>query len=152
MTLYALLDIGSGLITEYPYDINKLRQVCSFRPDPSPEFIIGHGVVVVHPTYQPEVDQAWNVIEGWPELVDGRWIQTWDVQSATDAEIAERTAAQVAAIKARRNDLLQQCDWTQLPDVPADLSAGWAEYRAQLRLISSQPGFPWSVEWPTPPS
>ncbi|MEB3353324.1 MAG: phage tail assembly chaperone, partial [Cyanobacteriota bacterium] len=91
------------------------------------------------------------VIEGDPQPVLGEWVQTWDTKPATEAEIAERTAAQVAAVKAQRNDLLQQCDWTQLPDAPADRQA-WATYREQLRQIKTQPGFPWHVAWPTPPA
>jgi hypothetical protein len=28
----------------------------------------------------------------------------------------------------------------------------WAVYRQALRDIPEQPGFPWEVEWPVPPS
>lgn len=52
-------------------------------------------------------------------------------------------------IRRRRNYLLAQCDWTQLPDAPVDKSA-WAIYRQQLRDFPAicDPANP---VWPIPP-
>jgi len=47
-----------------------------------------------------------------------------------------------------RNKMLEDCDWTQLPDAPVDKEA-WAAYRQALRDITEQDGFPEDVEWPT---
>ena len=49
-----------------------------------------------------------------------------------------------------RNELLSACDWTQLPDSPADHEA-WAAYRQALRDVPAQEGFPWDVVWPEMP-
>ena len=53
----------------------------------------------------------------------------------------------------RAKRLLQESDWTMLPDVP--MSKGdkslWIEYRRQLREIRLQAGFPFEIEWPLPP-
>lgn len=57
---------------------------------------------------------------------------------------------QAANVRTDRNQRLSACDWTQLPDAPVD-AAAWATYRQSLRDVTKQPGFPWSVEWPTPP-
>lgn len=54
-------------------------------------------------------------------------------------------------VRAERNARLTACDWTQLPDAPAD-TAAWAAYRQALRDVTAQVGFPWDVTWPTPPS
>lgn len=54
-------------------------------------------------------------------------------------------------IRADRDRLLQQSDWTQLPDVPPTLKSVWSTYRQQLRDITEQSGFPESVVFPTPP-
>jgi len=35
-------------------------------------------------------------------------------------------------------------------DSPVD-HAAWAAYRQQLRDITAQAGFPWTVQWPTQP-
>ena len=55
------------------------------------------------------------------------------------------------ALRKRRNELLQQSDWTQLPDVPIETREQWAAYRQALRDVTQQPGFPNDVEWPEPP-
>jgi len=50
----------------------------------------------------------------------------------------------------RRNAMLTQSDWTQVPDAPVD-KAAWAAYRQALRDITEQADFPRNIEWPTPP-
>lgn len=52
----------------------------------------------------------------------------------------------------RRQKLLRDSDWTQLPDVPLSTKQLWAAYRQALRDITSQPGYPLHVVWPVPPS
>lgn len=51
----------------------------------------------------------------------------------------------------RRFKLLSDSDWTQMPDVPLETKAQWAEYRQALRDITLQPGYPINVVWPTKP-
>lgn len=58
----------------------------------------------------------------------------------------------VSAVRQRREALLAQSDWTQLPDVPLATKDAWATYRQALRDITTQPGFPLDVVWPIPPS
>jgi hypothetical protein len=56
-------------------------------------------------------------------------------------------------VRVQRNDRLRQSDWTQMPDVTLDPipKAAWATYRQALRDITKQPGFPFTIEWPTSP-
>lgn len=54
--------------------------------------------------------------------------------------------AQWVAIRAERNNLLADCDWTQLPDAPVD-TAAWAVYRQALRDITTQTD-PFNIVWP----
>jgi hypothetical protein len=49
-----------------------------------------------------------------------------------------------------RDQYLQECDWTQVPDSTVDKTA-WAEYRQALRDITAQAGFPTSIQWPARP-
>ena len=58
---------------------------------------------------------------------------------------------QSKVVRDDRNKRLADCDWTQLPDSPADHEA-WATYRQELRDVTSQEGFPWNIEWPLQPS
>lgn len=53
-------------------------------------------------------------------------------------------------VRAKRNALLSESDWTQLADAPVDRAA-WASYRQALRDIPSQAGFPLDVVWPEKP-
>jgi hypothetical protein len=49
-----------------------------------------------------------------------------------------------------RNQLLTECDWTQLSDISTETKAAWAEYRQSLRDITSQSN-PFSINWPVKP-
>jgi hypothetical protein len=53
-------------------------------------------------------------------------------------------------VRAQRNTLLQQSDWTQLPDVPLATKEAWAIYRQALRDVTDQPD-PFNIVWPVAP-
>ena len=54
----------------------------------------------------------------------------------------------------QRSELLYASDWTQIPNGPLTTAqqTAWATYRQELRDITSQPGYPTNVVWPTPPA
>lgn len=54
-------------------------------------------------------------------------------------------------VRAKRDRLLLQSDWTQLPDVPPETRATWTAYRQALRDVTEQPD-PFAIEWPAPPA
>lgn len=56
-----------------------------------------------------------------------------------------------ASVRAKRDLLLKESDWTQLPDAKVD-KAAWAEYRQALRDMPNLEGFPTTIEWATPPN
>ena len=76
------------------------------------------------------------------------------MQELTDDELQKErgfeTEFQASRVRAQRTVMLQASDWTQLDDSPVD-KAVWAAYRQELRDITSQPGFPWEVQWPIQP-
>jgi hypothetical protein len=53
-------------------------------------------------------------------------------------------------VRAKRNILLQQSDWTQLPDVPLETKETWAVYRQALRDVTDQSD-PFNIVWPAAP-
>ena len=63
---------------------------------------------------------------------------------------AQKDAEQAKSVRATRDAKLAECDWTQVADAPVD-KAVWATYRQALRDITTQEGFPWTVEWPVAP-
>jgi len=102
------------------------------------------------------------------EQVGGKWYTKYILGpvftdlAATEIEPAKTAAEQEAAykamkdaeqaksVRASRSDKLKDSDWTQVEDAPVD-KAAWATYRQELRDISAQAGFPWTVVWPTQP-
>jgi hypothetical protein len=76
---------------------------------------------------------------------------TWDAEAwawvpvPTDKAVAD-------AVRHKRAVLLAATDWTQLPDVMSARAAQWADYRQALRDVTSQPGFPHEITWPTEPT
>ena len=55
------------------------------------------------------------------------------------------------AARERRDALIAQTDWTQAQDIPDAVKAKYAVYRQALRDITSQAGFPKSIDWPLLP-
>jgi hypothetical protein len=82
----------------------------------------------------------------FPKLVGGTVV--WE-NVLTPTEIDEYDNNQ---IREKRNKLLQETDWTQLPDVPLNTQQLYLAYRQALREITDQPGFPNNVIWPQKPN
>lgn len=81
------------------------------------------------------------------------WTDTTEKPTLKEIEKAWPVVQQAqgfAAIRAERNDRLAACDWTQLPDAPAD-AAAWKKYRQQLRDLLEDLENPNDVQWPVPP-
>ena len=60
----------------------------------------------------------------------------------------------LVAMRARRNRLLRDSDFTQMLDAPlsAEQRATWAAYRQQLRDLPAAFAITGQIDWPTPPS
>lgn len=116
------------------------------------EEVLGEmGYAVVQQAPQPAITYTQNVAEAAPQKSKNGYTQTWVVSDANAEELAERTANKANNVCQDRNQRLADCDWTQLSDAPVD-AAAWVTYRQDLRDITAQPGFPWNVTWPLPPS
>ena len=138
----------------YPYSIGDLRRDnpnTSYPRNPSDAVLADWNVFPVTdkptPAYNPATQNC-NQVN--PTLKAGKWEMAWAVTPATPEQIAERTAAKEVEVRQQRNQLLSNCDWTQLPDAPVP-AAPWATYRQELRDVTAQPGFPWEVVWPEEP-
>ena len=61
----------------------------------------------------------------------------------------QKNNKRLADIRAERDELLTQSDWTQFTDSPlsTELKAQWKEYRQQLRDLPESG----KTSWPTPP-
>lgn len=88
--------------------------------------------------------------DGVEQKSDGKWYTKYsvadmeaDAKAAKDAEVAK-------AVRANRDLMLSQSDWTQVADAPVN-KAAWATYRQALRDLPSQAGFPHNITWPNKP-
>jgi len=68
-------------------------------------------------------------------------------EQAWEAGANDRAAAQV---REKRDTKLAACDWRASSDVT--MSNEWTTYRAALRDLPAQAGFPNTITWPTKPS
>jgi hypothetical protein len=84
------------------------------------------------------------------EQVDGKWFTKYSVSDLDADGIAAKDAEQAKSVRATRNSLIAECDWTQVSDAPVD-SLSWAIYRQALRDLPLQAGFPFDVTYPTKP-
>ena len=136
----------------YPYTIKELREAypnVSLPAELSEEALIDWDMYSVTSTQMPN-DYTKNIIEGTPILTDGVYYQNWVVTNATESEINYRLENQWEEIRLIRNQLLAECDWTQLGDVSQTIKDLWAVYRQELRDITNQQN-PFNIEWPVKP-
>ena len=77
--------------------------------------------------------------------------QGWGQVEGNVAGVAQTNPAGVAWEKAK--ELLRKSDWSVLPDVSMTVAErqAWKDYRAELRDIRMQSGFPANITWPTKP-
>jgi len=138
---------------EFPYSIKKLKEDnsnTSFPQKISSDVLEGYGVYSVVRAEDPALTHTQTADHASvPVLVDGVWTLPWVVRDKTEDEIA----SEAKVVRYERDEILDQCDWTQMPDSPLDDStkASWATYRTALRDISEQAGFPTNINWPTAP-
>jgi hypothetical protein len=136
----------------YPYDIITLRKShpnVSFPVNLTNEVLAEWGMYEVTPNPKPN-DYTKNITEGTPVLTDGIYYQNWIQTDASQAEIDYRIENQWFIVRETRNELLAECDWTQLADIPNETKELWTSYRTQLRDITSQTN-PFSINWPVKP-
>ncbi len=110
--------------------------------------VLGADVVFEGPQAQPTRYQI--AFRDGVEQVDGRWFTKYSVADLDDEAKAAKDAEQAKAMREQRNQKLKDTDWTQVADAPGD-KAAWAIHRQALRDITSQAGFPWTVNWPAQP-
>ena len=84
------------------------------------------------------------------EQIDGKWYTKYGVADMDQEAKAIKDAEQAEKTRSQRTDKLKDSDWTQVADAPVD-QAAWATYRQALRDITSQAGFPWTINWPVAP-
>jgi hypothetical protein len=138
--------------TTYPYTIKELRDSLpnvSLPANLSNEQLVEWDMYEVQFLAAPN-DYTKNITEGTPVLTDGVYYQNWIQTDASQSEIDYRLETQWFIIRETRNELLTECDWTQLSDIPTEIRNLWSNYRQDLRDITNQSN-PFNIIWPVKP-
>ena len=140
--------INNGQVTNVG-DYRALFPQTSFPASgPSDEFLAANSAMKVN-VWMP-YDEATEKLSACEPYIDGDWVYTVEVMPLTPEDIEARNEAQARSVRAQRDQLLLECDWTQLSDSPVD-PLPWRTYRQELRDVPQQAGFPWTVVWPVSP-
>jgi hypothetical protein len=162
MPVYA--QIKDNVIVKFPYTLGDLIEENPFSKFPEdtdvallfPDTVLAleNGLELVEVEFQsePQFDAKVEKIQraAQPSLVNGKWIYPYQVVALTPEEQRVNIEAQSKLIRAQRDQHLKDSDFSQLTDSPVD-KATWAVYRQNLRDLTKQPGFPWTITWPEQP-
>jgi len=111
---------------------------------PSLDWIAEQGYYIIS-AWKPYDYATEKLVSAVPHLYDGMCCVV-DVELLTAEELQARVDTQWQTIRIQRNQMLKDCDWTQLADSPVNKTA-WAAYRQALRDITAQSD-PFNIEWP----
>lgn len=156
-------EVKDGAVVTWPYDYDTL---CKNNPStafPANKHLLelyngteanlaGNLLVKVVEQPQPVYDAKTQTVvqNAQPVMFGEEWVLGWTVLPLTSEQQAAATAQKSASVRMERTQKLKDSDWTQVADAPVD-KAAWATYRQSLRDITSQAGFPWTVNWPVQP-
>jgi len=137
--------LTNGQPSQFPYSVGQLRRdnpQTSFPKQVPDSVLAAYDVYPVRAVPAPAVDsKTHRVVQSVAPSGDG-WTQTWTVQELSQTQAEDN-------VRAHRNRLLSDTDWTALSDNV--MTPEMATYRQALRDITAQEGFPYSVTWPTKP-
>jgi len=138
--------IVDNLVVKYPCNMSDVRQ--EFPETSIPDGVIEQfGYVNVEPTPTPVFNQlAQRLVQEYPILVNDVWIEKWRVDNLPEQQAS-------ANVRAKRDQLLRETDWCVIKALESNTSQDfeWAVYRQALRDITTQTGFPWTIDWPVNP-
>ena len=143
-----------GVFVRHIFDVKPTQwdeDTFCFARNLTPEQALNFGVTklqIVTPPYFDPATQRRD--EGPAVLTNNVWVQQYVVSSLNSEDVASKVSVQAARIRAERDLLLIDSDWTQIADAPVD-KAVWATYRQALRDVTAQSGFPWTITWPDAP-
>ena len=131
-------------------DYRELFPNTSFGTNgPSDEFLAANNAKKV--TLFKAHDRLTQKLVSCAPYDDGEFVSMAQVESLTADEIQAAKDSAMSQIRYQRNQLLKDCDWTQIADSTADKTA-WATYRQALRDLPSTITEPRTfADWPHNP-
>ena len=131
-------------------DVADCRKLCEWYP-PTDEQLSDRNLVKVS-LFRPYDALTQKLVECAPVL-EGEFVYTVAVAPLTAEEVQTAKDSAMAQLRGNRNNLLAQCDWTQIPDCTIPNKAEWATYRQALRdFPDTVADARLPVEWPHDPN
>jgi len=132
-------------------DYRELFANTSFNANgPSDEFLTANNAKKV--TLFKAHDRLTQKLVSCAPYDDGEFVSMAQVESLTADEIQSAKDSAMAQIRGQRNQLLKDCDWTQIADCTIPKKAEWATYRQALRDLPSTITEPRTfADWPHNP-
>jgi hypothetical protein len=128
---------------------SKIFPNTSFGPSgPSAEFLEENSAKLVTNAFA--YDPATHRLEDCPAYLVNDHVSTKRVVELTEWEVNQKSERKWGSVRAQRDQLLAQSDWTQVADAPGD-KAAWATYRQALRDLPASGSDPDALTWPTSP-
>jgi hypothetical protein len=110
-----------------------------------------------YPVESVKPDSFDDFTEVWEEqqfeVLADKVIWTLIKRAKTTEELQKQEDERAAAERTFRDRLLFMSDWVVIKAAETGVSEGqeWKDYRQALRDVTSQPGFPWEINWPKAP-
>jgi hypothetical protein len=132
-------------------DYRELFSNTSFPPSgPSDEFLADNNAKKV--TLFKDHDRLTQKLVSCAAYDDGEFVSMVQVESLTAEEIQSAKDSSMANIRGQRNQLLKECDWTQIADCTIPKKIEWTTYRQTLRDLPSTITDPRTFsDWPHNP-
>jgi hypothetical protein len=134
---------------EYPISQQQIQQEYPNTSFPTP-FVPPSQYAVVFQSPTPQYDSlTQGVSETTPEETAGQWYQTWQVYDLTPEQIQYNKDQIAQQNKQQATTLLQQTDWTAIPDVADSEKSNpylmnqpeFVAYRSTIRNIAVNPTY-----------
>jgi hypothetical protein len=141
--------IGAGIVTIslFNKDTGLLETTYSGAERSAP--VASELQIIVNGIYSPT---EYLSLEGDIKALPSKPGLYYQFDRATESWVSVGTPdLKAAEIRSKRDKLLAESDWSQLPDVPDSLKEKYISYRQALRNITEQITFPEFVIWPTLP-
>lgn len=138
--------------------MNKQQLLVELKDVDVPEditdaFLKKHDIAELPPFPAPSdlKEDKYNRVGFEYKKVKGKWSREAVLIPVKEDEVDKRWATKCEEVRDKRNALLASSDWTQLEDIDKKVRDRYKAYRQQLRDISKQEGFPFSVQYPAKP-
>lgn len=113
-------------------------------------------------TEEELTDAGYKYVGDKPEYSDSQYVEwnkeegTWEIKEKSEGQLQDEASTKWLVLKEKRDSLLKESDWTQLPDAfNGEYSAAtillWREYRRILRNIDESYINKEDDFWPTKP-